>query len=342
MVKTLPLHEALKNLSLPGLERNLFSSVAWLAVVYETYKLKLFVKYIERGGKIASYIIYSVVSNFLENKICICSYCDYFDCYVSSQEDWEAFFDSLHQEYPRFRITVRNLRDMIVRQNLHFQVLSKERFHIIDVRPSLDLIWKNMYDAFRRAVKQSQKSGVTARVCGKSELYKFYDLHLRLRKNKYRLFPQPFKFFDYIWKFYMEEGKGILLGAYDQKNRFIAGTVYLQCGNTFYYKFNTSDLNYLPLRSNNLLVWEGIKIAKERNLEYLDLGSSGYEQKGLVLFKNHTGAACYDIFHLGYTPLDYRFSRKVILSAFTKFCTHPWMPNAALRWGSHLIYPYLA
>ena len=342
MVKTLPLHKALENLSLPGLERNLFSSPAWLSVLYETYKLKLFVKYIEREGKIAGYIVYSVVSNFLEDKICVCSYCDYCDYHVSTQEDWQAFFDSLRQEYPQYRIAIRNLRDTIVRQNPNFQILSKERFHIIDIRPSPDALWGNMYDAFRRAVKQSQKSGVTTRVCGKSELYKFYDQHLRLRKSKYRLFPQPLKFFENIWKIYMDKDRGVLLGAYDGKGRFIAGTVYLQCGNTFYYKFNTSALNALHLRPNNLLMWEGIKIAKERNLEYLDLGSSGYEQQGLILFKNHAGAACHDICHLGYTPPDYKFSRKIILSVFTRFCTLPWMPNAVLRLGSQWIYPYLA
>ena len=101
-------------------------------------------------------------------------------------------------------------------------------------------------------------------------------------------------------------------------------------------------MNTLHLRPNNLLIWEGIRIAKERNLDYLDLGSSGYEQKGLILFKNHAGAACHDIYHLGYTPPNYKFSRKVILSLLTRFCTLPWMPKTFLKLGSRLIYPYLA
>ncbi len=342
MVKTLSLKEALEKLSLPGLERNLFSSPPWLEVLYKTYQLKLQVKYIEQGDQVESYIIYSVVKNFLEHKICVCSYCDYFDCHVISQDHWQEFFLALRQEYPVFRITVRNLRDMIVRQNANFETLSKERFHIIDIRLTLDDVWKNMYDAFRRSVKQGQKNGLTIRPCAKKELLLFFDMHLRLRKMKYRLFPQPFRFFKNIWESYMEKDRGVLLGAFDKQNRFIAGTVYLQCGHTFYYKFNTSDLNSLGLRPNNLLVWEGIKWAKERKLEYLDMGSSGYEQEGLILFKNHTGACVHDIVHLGYAPPGYKFSRKIILSNFTKFCTLPWMPKSILKVGSNIIYPYLA
>ncbi len=89
-------------------------------------------------------------------------------------------------------------------------------------------------------------------------------------------------------------------------------------------------------------MWEGIRFAKERGLEYLDLGSSGLEQKGLVMFKDHAGAKRLEITHLGFTPPGYKFSQKIILKILTSLATHPLMPDVALRWGSHLIYPYLA
>ncbi len=122
----------------------------------------------------------------------------------------------------------------------------------------------------------------------------------------------------------------------------IAANVYLVCGNTLYYKFNTSSLEALSLRPNNLLFWEGIKLAKDRNLALIDMGSSGWDQKGLILFKDHTGAQTMDIVHLGYTPEGYRFSQKIILKILTRFFTLPWMPDFMVRLGSHLIYPYLA
>ena len=176
MIKTLPLMEALKSLNLPELERNLFSSPDWLTVLDKTYDCKLFLKYIERDGRIASIVIYCVVKNFLELKICICSYCDYFDCYIERPDDWRLFFDSLREEYPQYRIAVRNLRDETALDFPEFKVLSQERFHFLDVRDPLEVIWKRTHDSFKSAVKQSQRIGVQVRKCGRPELENFFKL----------------------------------------------------------------------------------------------------------------------------------------------------------------------
>ena len=173
-------------------------------------------------------------------------------------------------------------------------------------------------------------------------LKEFFEMHLRLRKHKYRLFAQPYRFFETIWEEYMDKGKGFLLGVFDAQEKMLAANVYLVCGSTLYYKFNTSRLDSLVDRPNNLLLWEGIKLAKEHRLELLDLGSSGLEQDGLVRFKDHSGAERLKITHLGFAPPDYKFSQKRILRTFTNFCTLPWLPDGVSRWGSNIIYPYLA
>ena len=95
-------------------------------------------------------------------------------------------------------------------------------------------------------------------------------------------------------------------------------------------------------RPNNLLFWEGIKYAKTLRCSTLDLGSSGLEQKGLILFKEHTGAQSGQINHYGFEPQGYQFSQKRILKAMTKVFTLPFVPDAAVRFGSLIIYPYLA
>ena len=342
MVRTLPLNQALKELNLPNLNRNLFSSPQWLKVIQRTYGTRIFVKYLERQGEVDSYIIYSVVANFLEWKICFLSYCDYFDSHVKSSEDWLLFYESLRQDYPRYRIAIRNLRDDIIKQSPKFQVLSKERYHVLDIQADLDTVWRHTHDSFRSAVKQAQKFDLVVKRCDKSYLRKFFQLHLDLRKNKYRLFPQPYRFFDIIWQEYMDQDQGVLLGAFDNKNNLIAANVYLVCGDTLYYKFNTSSLQATNLRPNNLLFWEGIKFGKEKGLKFIDLGSSGYDQHGLILFKNHTGAKIMDITHLGYAPPDYKFSQKRILRTMTQFFTQDWVPDWMVRLGSNIIYPFLA
>lgn len=342
MIKTLPLSEALKTLDLPDLDRNLFSSSDWLSVIKKTYSPRLFLKYIEREGRVASYIIYSVVRNFLENKICICSYCDYFDCYVHGADDWQLFFDDIRREYPMYRIAVRNLRDGAVRSLPQFQVLGKEWFHFLDARPSLEVLWRNTNDSFRAAVNQAKRMGVTVSIGSRSDLGRIYQMHLALRKSKYRIFPQPYAFFENIWRVYMDHDKGFLLCAYDPDGRLIAGTIYLICGDTLYYKINTSALGALKYRPNNILFWEGIKIAKERGLDSIDMGSSGWDQKGLALFKDHAGGQRQEITHLGFAPPGYKFSKKRILRIYTQVCTQPWVPDVVVKYGCNVIYPFLA
>lgn len=339
-VKTMAFPEAL-HLDLPGLKRNLFSSDDWLHIIHKTYGTRIIVKYIEEAGRVRSYILFTVIRNFLEWKICIFSYSDYCDCHVQSLEDWKAFFQSLREDYPDYRIAIRNLRDEAVRQLPEIKFLSKEKFHQLDLRPHLDQIWKNTHDSFKSAVKQAAKIGVTVKRCEKRDLRKFYDLHLKIRKNKYRIFPQPYHFFDVIWEQMIRKGDGVLLGAFSPQGAFIGGNIYLLCGNTFYYKFNTSSLEALQYRPNNLLFWEGIKYAKELGCETLDLGSSGLEQKGLILFKEHTGAKPLEIQHLGFDPPGYKFSQKRILKFMTRTFTLPFVPDGIVRWGSSIIYPFL-
>ncbi len=344
MIKTLSLKEALATLNLPGLDANLFSSSDWLDVIVKTYHVRLFVKYIERNNQIDGYIIYSLVDNILEWKICICSYCDYFDCYVKSASDWHLFFESLRRDYPKYRIAIRNLRDEAVRACPDFKVLSQERYHMMDLRADVDTLWRDLYPNFKGACKSAQKAGVVIKRCGKEHLKDFFRMHLNLRKNKYRLFPQPYKFFDIIWRQYMDHDKGVLLGAFNPQGEMIGANVYLICGNTLYYKFSTSRQDALHLRPSNILIWEGIKFAKERELQYLDMGSSGYEQNSLIWFKSHIlpTTTMMDITHLGYAPPHYKFSQKRLLKFMTHFFTMPWMPEFMVRLGSNIIYHYLA
>ncbi|MBF0486131.1 MAG: GNAT family N-acetyltransferase [Candidatus Omnitrophica bacterium] len=341
-VKTLPLFKALQALELPGLDENLFFSSAWFRVVESAYHPKMFLKYIEKNGKVASYVVYTAVRNFLEWKICILSYCDYCDAHVETEEDWKIFFDSFRKDFPEYRIAIRSLRDKKVASCGTFHELSRERFHYWDIRQDVETLWKNLDGSFRNQIRQGERRGLVCREGTLKDLWSFYLLHVNLRKEKYRIFAQPYRFFKAIWDEYIAKGNGFLLCAFTPEGKMVGGTLFLICGNTLYYKINTSSRDALEYRSNNVLVWEGLKRAKARGLSYFDLGSSGLEQHGLVHFKDSTGAQRFDIVHLGYHPEGYLFSQKRILKAYTRFMTQAWIPTLITRMGSHLIYPFLA
>lgn len=342
MVKTLPLNEALTLLELPGWSDNLFSSPGWLRVIARAYHAKIFIKYIERDGRVDSYVFYSVVKNFLEWKVCVLSYCDYCDAHIASAGDWQEVFEDIKKEYPGFRIVVRSLRDEVARSSGSFKELSREYFHILDIRTDIDLIWKGLKDSFRQQARQGLKRGLVVRSCSRAELRDFFSLHVKLRKHKYGIFAQPWRFFEVIWEEFIAKDQGFVLGAFDPAGKMVGGTLFLICGNTLFYKINTSSQAALEYRSNNCLLWEGIRLAKERGLEFVDLGSSGLNQSGLVAFKDATGGKRMEIVHIGYHPEGYVFSQKRILKVYTKLFAAPWMPDGITNLGSSLIYKYLA
>ncbi|MBF0388193.1 MAG: GNAT family N-acetyltransferase [Candidatus Omnitrophica bacterium] len=342
MIRTLPLKSALQSLTLPGVDDNLFSSPAWLRVIDRAYDPKIFVKYIERNGVIESYVFYSVVKNFLEWKVCVLSYCDYCDAHINNVADWQAVFNDIKQEYPGFRIVVRSLRDEVGRASGCFKELSREHFHILDIKGGIDSVWMGLKDKFRNQVRQGGKRGLVVRPCTRVELRDFFALHVKLRKHKYGIFAQPWLFFTVIWDEFIAKGNGFLLGAFAPGGRMVGGTLFLVCGNTLYYKINTSSQDALEYRANNCLLWEGIRLAKERGLEFVDLGSSGLGQDGLAAFKDATGARRMEIVHIGYHPEGYVFSQKRILKLYTKFFAAPWMPDWITNLGSSSIYKFLA
>lgn len=342
IVKTLPALEAFETLNLPGKDKNLFSSLPWLRVMKRAYRPRLFIKYIERHGTIAAWVPYSVVKNFLEWKVCVLSYCDYCDGHVENPEDWKNIFDVLEKEFPGYRIVARTLRDEAARSCGCFKELSREYFHHWDVSKSTDDVWKGLKGVFRNQVRQAVRRGLTTRVLSKEELYKFFMIHVRLRKKKYGIFAQPYKFFQMIWEEYMDEDNGFILGAFAPNGEMVGATVFLVCGDTLYYKVNTSILGALEYRSNNLLLWEGMCLAKKKGLKYVDLGSSGYDQKGLVSFKDATGAKRQEIVHIGFHPQGYVFSQKRILRFYTQLFNFSWVPDEVTAWGSRLIYHFLA
>ena len=341
---TLPLFDAYLRFNLLHAQNNLFSSQAWQRVLHQTYGLKLFCKFIEEEGALQSYIIYSVVHNFLEWKICVGSYCDYLDNQVQHPDHWHHFFEAIREEYPRYRIAVRNLKDASARSCADLKLLSKEKHHEIDLRDALDVIWRETPATFKKAYKKSLTGDLTFRRCDRTHLPEFYRLHLRLRKNKYRIFPQPYRFFVHIWEEFMNNDRGVLLGAFNNRGEMVAGQVFLIAGKTLFYKFSASHPQDLHQKPNNLLIWEGIKYAKEKGLQRLDLGSSAVDQDGLIWFKTHIAKRTIerDIHHLGFAPPEYRFSRKRILKAYTGLLTSPLMPDLLVKFGSNLIYPYLA
>ncbi len=146
-----------------------------------------------------------------------------------------------------------------------------------------------MHDSTHRAIRKSERAGLTVRVSrSEQDLRTFFEMHLKVRKYKYGLLAQPYSFFQNIWRHFVDVQHGFLLLAIHE-DKIVAGDFFLDWKDTLYYKFNASVPGDLPYRPNDLLIWEGVRHAKERGFTYLDFGLSDIDQEGLIRYKRKFG-----------------------------------------------------
>ena len=197
-----------------------------------------------------------------------------------------------------------------------------------------------MQDSTHRAIRKSQREGLVIRPANSErELRIFFEMHLKIRKYKLGLLAQPFHFFENIWRRFVDPQHGFLLLALYQ-DKIVAGDFFLEWKDTLYYKFNASCPTDLSHRPNDLLIWEGIRHAKERGFARLDFGLSDIDQEGLIRYKRKFGAAEKTISFLRYAcnalptlaekqardllaQLTHRFTDQMVPDRVTAFTTAP-------------------
>jgi lipid II:glycine glycyltransferase (peptidoglycan interpeptide bridge formation enzyme) len=181
-------------------------------------------------------------------------------------------------------------------------LIKQAKWHSVDLRPDIDTIWQNIDSSARRAIRKAQQAGVVVRIAQtKEELRAFFDLHLRIRKYKYHLLAQPYRFFENIWNNFIEAQQGALLVAVYQ-NEIVGGVLFIEWQGKLYYKFNASNPAYISLRPNDLVVWEGIKYGRAKGHTYLDFGRSDWDHEGLLRYKRKFSSEEKTISVLGCKP----------------------------------------
>jgi len=152
-----------------------------------------------------------------------------------------------------------------------------------------EILWKSFHkNMIRRGIKKAENSGIEIRPCsGEDEMNEFYRLNL-LTSRKNGVPSQPRLFFYNVLKNLIKKEKAALLMAF-YGNKAIAGIVLYFYKDVAVYMYGASDTAYLKYRPNHLLLWEGIKISKEKGIKIFDFGRVSEDNKGLADFKRRWG-----------------------------------------------------
>ncbi len=269
---------------------------------------------------------------------------DYADPLLGAGADWEALVDTWPGADRPGRI--RCLRGGPPLADRRLEETGQAWWHAVDLDRGEEELWSALHSTARRNVARARRAGVAvAPATDRVELRAFFEMHVELRRTKYRLLAQPWAFFEALWEEFVERDAGTLLLA-RLDGRPVAGILLLEAFGKLYYKFNASAPGALEARPNDLLVWEALRLGRARGLRHLDFGVSDLDQPGLARYKRKFGAREARVVTLrraGRPEPDARACElRGLLGRLTDALTAPDVPAPVCERAGALLYGYFA
>ena len=193
----------------------------------------------------------------------------------------------------------------------------------------------------RKGVKRARNQGVTVAVRDDLvAMMEFYELHLRLRKERFGLLAQPPALFESMHERFVSRGHGYVVQAHCE-GRLASSCVVLTSGETAFYKFSASDPDYRRLGVNDASLYRAICEANARNCHTFDFGRSDLDTPGLIEFKTKFATEASPVVTATRGTLDKSVHRDV-LGPLTALFTNQECPTELTGAAGALLYRYFA
>jgi CelD/BcsL family acetyltransferase involved in cellulose biosynthesis len=321
---------------------DVFHSPQWLRVLAETYGFDVRARLVLHGDVATAGLVFVDVGDHMDQRLVSLPFSDFCDPMVDTIDDWSSLTRDMLSPDRRFHLKV--LHNEVALSDDRLEEAGRLMWHAVNTDRDEDDVWASIESGARRAIRKAESAGIVVRTAESVEdVRAFYELHLRVRKYKYRLLAQPFLFFERIWTHLLEPGHGALLLA-TVAGEVVGGVMYLEWGNTLDYKFNASDPDGLAVRPNDLVVWKGIEHARSRSLEWLAFGVSDMEQEGLVRYKRKYASIEKQVVSLRRlpdgSPSDRERAARTMLGRITDVLVADDVPDTVSERAGDVLYRY--
>lgn len=336
-------------------DSDLFHSPKWLRVLSETYGFRTGAYVVmDDEGHLRAGVPFCHISDMRGERVATLPFSDYCDPLLDSSDSWNLLSNALLEK--QLPYTVRCLHSSIPLADPKLQMVKQANWHGVDLSVDLDVLWQRLHESARRAIRKAKREGVVVRnATSVSDLRNFFAMHLTTRKQKYHLLAQPYQFFEKIWEHFIAQDQGLLLIA-EYQGAAIGATLFLEWKDKLYYKFNTSHLQQLLIRPNDLIMWEAMQYGKQKGFSTLDLGLSDWGQDGLVSFKSKYASNHKVIYflnnqldadktsqnHVSTHPALQMQEMSLLFPKLTELFTDPSMPDALCEKAGNLLYRYFS
>jgi CelD/BcsL family acetyltransferase involved in cellulose biosynthesis len=320
----------------------LFTSPPWIQAVCDSYGFTPEARISEApdGTPVGGFAWVSV-SDIRGERISALPFCDRADPMLTGPDAWPGLADeALATGTP---LTLRCFSDNPATADPRLRSVGEAAWHGTPLDCTEDELYTRISSTSRRNLKAADRNNVT--VAASTELdavHAFHRLHVRLRKNKYRLLAQPVEFFERIWQQFTGTGSdttAVITLLAEVDGEVAAGAMYLVWGDTLYYKFGASLSEFLPMRPNDALYWAALKLALSRGLRAVDWGISDLDQPGLVSYKRKWASEERRVVTLrgGPDPTP-KTEVGTMLGELTRLFTEPSVPDEISTQAGALLY----
>jgi CelD/BcsL family acetyltransferase involved in cellulose biosynthesis len=325
-------------------EASTFHTPGWLEALRRTYGYEPFVLTTAAPGEeMKNGIVCCLVRSWLTgDRIVSLPFADHCQPLVDSPESLQVLLAALREEQGRAKWKYIELRPLASNPHLEepasFGKSAEFYFHILDLRPDLDSLYRNLHKScVQRKIQRAEREHLVYEVgCSEALLVKFYHL-LLLTRRRHQLPPQPLSWFRNLIDCLGDKAR---MHMVSKDGHPIASILTLFFKNTLVYKYGCSDGRFHNLGGMSLLFWKTIQEGKELGAQEFDLGRSETDNPGLVASKGHLGAACRTLNYYRYPP---RMSANSASGWKMRIVRNAvgWLPDSLLTAAGRLLYKHV-
>lgn len=274
-----------------------FHSLEWKDIIIDAYRFEPHYYLLLDDNDLVQAIFASFyIKSFMGNKLCSLPYNYYGGPLYNNEESAKIILDHVIKECNKLNIQYLEIKmfypleEKIV-DSLKLETIDDEYLSFIELSGGLEEVKKRFSRLVRRKLKQlSDNPEFKIRDANDiNDVKDFYNIMVKLYKNKFLAITQSFKFIELLWERLVKNNKGFLK-VMVFKGKIIGGVLLIDSYDSLLDNWTISDLDYSYISPNYALIFEGIKQACSSNKKILDLGVTGKHNKNLLDFKTRFGS----------------------------------------------------
>lgn len=242
--------------------------------------------------------LYLVHSPFMGNRLVSTPFATLCTPLATSERDIRELFSAaidLAGRCSARRTEIRTVESIGLAEDPRYEKVDFYKHHFIFLDEPVDRLLQRFHrTSVRQVVKRCEKNGLELNTDGEHEdLLGFYESYIKLRK-RLGLPPQPFRFFENLWRVFAPSGRFRLYQARYQ-GKSVGRLIVFAFKDRVSAEFIAIDQEYGHLYPSHFLYWQAIKDSCEQGFKIFDFGRTSPNNAGLMAFKQRWGTQIADL-----------------------------------------------